>query len=715
MSLLPEPAPLDPPPGSPDAVEDAARDASAAARFLDELTDRLNSARTPAWQGADAEAAEARRSRLARLADQSAETLHSTASRLGDHAEVLREVQARLAVLRAAQDSDFAVARSRVALPLDPTDPLAADPEDVVAALRAADADRRAEHARLVARAEDDAAATIRVLAGVASAVAGTPRYDSDAALLRLAVLLPAWGTPEVARRGALLARAVRHGTPDGGEMGAEALQAAARADLDLAADPAYASAFLAGLGPVLARGWLGAAWSGAAADDPRTDLFARTLSALDRDGAGPPWLAGLLEGASADGELAMVAGGVGAVLARAKALGLTGPPPAVAAAWARSLVREERAAGHATDLGVAPAGADPAATDPLALLADAVVEQRAARAAADLMSDDDAWTVVLSRFWNDPALRDSLVTTVADAPGEAARPALGAGLAALGTGLEDGDPDDWAFVEERIPEVAPVLATALLRHPDVLARPLTGAATGTADPGSVRALRGLAVTVALDEGTDPERRGAVGDRIARALSHPHPGALPVAAGAAAVAVPAAFVAVREHGARLAHAMEQHRRRDEAEARAYLWDWTLGLGFTGAGLAPGLGVPVAIAGTVLTDVLGADGSYTLGRDRRLHHRLPEAVAAADLARSGSAHVATAREAALAYARTLVALGTPAVPQERDESLAAKLVEATASEVAGGFVGRRLRIADGLDGIVGGAVVSQAKDLAGKLD
>jgi hypothetical protein len=712
MSLLPEPAPLDPPPGSPDAVDDAARGAAAAARLLDELTDRLTSARTPAWQGVDAEAAEARRSGLARLADQGAEALHRTASRLGDHAEVLREVQARLAVLRAAQDSEFAVARSRVALPLDPTDPLAADPEDVVAALRAADADRRAEHARLVARAEDDAAATIRVLVGAAAV---TPRYDSDVALLRLAVLLPAWGTPEVARRGALLARAVRHGTPDGGEMSTEALQTAAREDLDLAADPAYASAFLAGLGPVLARGWLGAAWSGAAVDDPRTELFARTLSALDREGAGPPWLAGLLDGASANGEMAMVAGGVGAVLARAKALGLTGPPPAVAAAWTRSLVREERAAGHPTDLGVAPAGADPSATDPLALLADAVVEQGAARAAADLMSDDDAWTVVLSRFWNDPALRDSLVTTVADAPREAARPALGAGLVALGTGLEDGDPDDWAFVEERITEAAPVLATALLRHPDVLAQPLTRAATGTADPGSVRALRGLAVTVALDEGTDPEHRGAVGDRIARALSHPHPSALPVEAGAGAVAVPAAFVAVRQHGARLAHAMEQHRRRDEAEAKAHLWDWTLGLGFTGAGLAPGLGVPVAVAETVVTDVLGADGSYTPGRDRRLHHRLPEAVAAADLGRRGSAHPAAAREAALAYARTLDVLGTPAAPEETDDSLAAKLVEATTTEVAAGFVGRRLRIAEGLDGIVGGAVVSQAKDLAGNLD
>ena len=212
-------------------------------------------------------------------------------------------MQGRLAELRTAQDDEFAVARWRVAVPFDAADPLAPAPEDVLAALSAAEADRAAEHARLRARVDDDAAQTIRVLSAAASGVSGTPRYDSDIALLRLAALLPTWGTPEVAHRGYLLALAVRKGV-----LQSEELIAAAAADLDLATDPAYAEAFLAGLDAHLAEPWLSTAWDGAPADDPRTDLFARVLSGLDRDSTGPPWLAGLLDGVRATGGLSGVA-----------------------------------------------------------------------------------------------------------------------------------------------------------------------------------------------------------------------------------------------------------------------------------------------------------------------------------------------------------------------------------------------------------------------
>ena len=341
MIPLPDPVPLDPPPGVPDAVDDAAHATSAAARLVDELTDRLTTARAPAWHGADAAATDARRGRIAALAAGGVDELHRTAVRLAAHADVLREVRARITVLRAAQEQEFAVARSRIAVPFDPSDPLAPDTAAVVAALRTAEADRGAEHARLRARVDEDAAATIRVLAAAASFVAGTPRYDSDGALLRLAALLPAWGTPEVARRGYLLALAVRTGKLD-----SAGLQAAAVADLDLADDPDYAAAFLAALPPDLARVWLSTAWAGAEADDPRTELFARVLSGLDRDSSGPAWLAGLLDDARAAGELAMVAGGLGAVLARAKGTGRVGPPAALAAAWSRALVEEEKATG---------------------------------------------------------------------------------------------------------------------------------------------------------------------------------------------------------------------------------------------------------------------------------------------------------------------------------------------------------------------------------
>jgi hypothetical protein len=708
VNLLPDPVPLDPPAGSPDAVDDAARATSAAARLLDEFTDRLAGARTPvAWHGADAGAAAALRRRIARLGGDGAEELHRTAVRLAAHAEVLREVHARLRVLQAAQDEEFAVAGSRVAVPLDPNDPLAPHPADVLARLRAAEAGRAAEHARLTARVDDDAAATIRVLSAAASLVAGTPRYDDAAALLRLADLLPAWGTRQLAHRGHVLAVAVRRGRLDSAE-----LQAAAAADLDLATDPAYAAAFLAGLRPQLVIAWLSTAWDGAAADDPRADLLARVLSALDRASSGPPWLAGLLDRARGTGELPMVAGGLGAVLARAKATGLAGPPPTLAAAWSRSLVREQRATGAPIDVGVPPAGADPAASDPMALLAAAMVEQRAALEVAELMSDHDSWAVVLSRGWDDPALRDALVATVADAPPEVASQALRDGLVALGTGLADGDPDDWPFVEERIAQVAPVLTTALLRHPDVLVRPLAGVAAGTADPVSVTALRGLAVTMALDAGTDAGARGRVGERIARALSHPHPGVVP-GDGAAPGVVPAALVAVREHGADLAHAMEQHRRRDEAEAQAHLWDATFGIGFTVAGAVPRWGMVATTLEVLVTDALGTDGSFTNTPDRQQHHPDAEATAAAVCAAEhrGEDRDVAARQGLSAYERTLRELGTPIAPVAPPDRLVEKLVQGVVDDTVGGLVGRGLGgVTEDLRGTVGGLVVDAAEGL-----
>jgi hypothetical protein len=212
VSLLPDPVPLDPPPGRADAVLAAADRAAAAARSLDELAERLTTAGTPAWHGADAAAAGERRVRIARLADDAAGALHRAAARLRGHADVLGEVATRTTVLRAAQDAEFAAARSRVAVPFDPLDPLAPEPAVVIGELRAADETRGTEYRLLAARLADDTAHTVRVLAGCTALIGGTPRWNSDVALLRLAALLPAWGTPEVARRGHLLALALREG-----------------------------------------------------------------------------------------------------------------------------------------------------------------------------------------------------------------------------------------------------------------------------------------------------------------------------------------------------------------------------------------------------------------------------------------------------------------------------------------------------------------------
>ncbi len=706
MSLLPDPVPLDPPPGRADAVLAAADRAAAAARSLDELAERLTMAGTPAWLGADAAAAGERRVRIARLADDAAGALHRAAARLRGHADVLGEVATRTTVLRAAQDAEFAAARSRVAVPFDPLDPLAPEPAVVIGELRAADETRGTEYRLLAARLADDTAHTVRVLAGCTALIGGTPRWNSDVALLRLAALLPAWGTPEVARRGHLLALALREG-----DIHSDDLEATFAADADLAADPAYAAAFLAGLGQEMGTRLLTTAWSGVSADDPRTDLLARVLSGLDRDSAGPPWLAPVLDDAREAGIAEGVTGGLAAVLARAQVLGLPGPPPALAVAWARSLALEERRTGLPAAVGTRPAGAHPATSDPLALVLAPLVEQGAAPATARLMSDVGVWTVVLSHGWNDGGtLRDALVDLVAEAPAEAARPALRDALVALGTGLEDGDHADWPFVEDVVVGAVPALGAALVRHPDVLVRPLAGAAAGGVDAVSVTALRGLAVAVALDVSIEGGTGGRIGDLIAGALSGPRPEALPVEA--AAVAVPAAFVGVREYGARLALAMQQHRLQDEAEAKAYIWDWTFGIWFSALGAAPAVGRVAGALEAVVTRVLGTDGSFEDAVDRGRHFAGTDAMAGAvDGTATGSPERgAAARTAVLAFAGTVGVLGDPVGPVSPDEPLLGEVAKAMVGDALGGAITKRLGVRAPLDAPAGDVLVSGGERL-----
>jgi hypothetical protein len=322
-------------------------------------------------------------------------------------------------------------------------------------------------------------------------------------------------------------------------------------------------------------------------------------------------------------------------------------------------------------------------------------------------MIDPDSWAVVLSRPWSNPDLTDALVATVADAPAEAARPALRNALVALGTGLADGDPADWSFDEERLRAVAPAVATALLRHSDVLVRPLAAVATGTADAVSATALRGLAVLVAMDAGAETERGGRVGERIAAALSHPHPDALRAAAAASA-----AFVAVREHGADLAHVMEQFRRKAEAEAKAELWDATFGIGFAVAGVIPTRAPVVSPLETLITHLLGADGSFTHSPDRQQHHpgleAVQGAVAAAGTDREGRS--IAAGDALAAYRATLHAFGTPVAPPAADDPLGEKLLDSVATDVLGGMVGDGLHLVPSdLRDTAGGALVDAGKD------
>jgi hypothetical protein len=157
--------------------------------------------------------------------------------------------------------------------------------------------------------------------------------------------------------------------------------------------------------------------------------------------------------------------------------------------------------------------------------------------------------------------------------------------------------------------------------------------------------------------------------------------------------------------------MDQHGRRERAEAKAYIWDRTIGLGFTVAGAIPVWGRLATPAEVLVTHALGTGGAYTNTPDRYQHHPATEALSAVAHLEQGSPQPGAAREALLTYTRTLQVLGTPVAPIAPDDGLAEKLVQETAADVLGGMVGRRLRVTDGLDGVVGGALVDEATDLA----
>jgi hypothetical protein len=691
MTLVPDPVPLDAPAGRPDAVAEAAHDAAAAAHLLDELAERLTGARPPAWHGADAEAADARRSRIARFADDAAPALQRAALRLRGHADVLAQVSARIEALRVAQEQEFAETRPRIAVPLDPADPFAPDPATVLARLGDHEAARAAEHRALMARLADDTAETVRVLSGSAAVVSGTPRYDSDAAVLRLAALLPAWGEPQLAGLGREMALRFYAAGP-------EERDAVAAEGLDLAGRPAYAAAFLAALGPEKVPDLLAAIWSGAESRGESALLLGAALSALDRDTDGPPWLATLLDDARDAGTAALVTGGLAAVLARARVDGLAGPPPALAADWARSMIAEERATGWPPSTGSRPADADPATSDPLALVVEALVEQHAAVEAARIMTAD-AWRVVLTHSWNDGGtLRDGLVATVADAPNEAARPALRNALVALGTGLERGNPATWPFEASVVKTALPGLSAALVRHLDVLTAPLGGSAAGSLDIVSAGALRGLGVLAELG--------GCAAETIEAALATPRPAALGTSDGGirlVAVSVPAAFVAVRQYGARMGHAMDQQDRKDEAEGRSFVWDWTIGIPFRLLAFAPVAGRVAGALEVVVRGAVRMDGTFENTPDTHHHYSAGEAVDSRP-APSGPRDrmgEAAAREAAtLAFARTIGILGEPQVPRAPDEPLLGEVAKALVGDAVSGGIGRALRAKPLTDAVVG---------------
>jgi hypothetical protein len=700
VSALPTPVPLDQPPGSPDAVADAAAAARAAADRLDELAHALGAARLPTWRGGDAVAVAERCATTARLAADAGEALHRASARLTEHAELWTAVRVRIEALRARQQDEFSRVRFHAELGFDPQDVLARTVDQAIAGLVAADAARATEHGRLVAQVDEDAAASRRVLAGCCAVVGGSGRHGPVGAIAHLADLLPGWGLPQLARRGRALAWSLI-GHRRRPAVGPGDVDALVEAELPFAGEPAYAAAFLAALGSEGTAHLLAAGWNGSWVTTRSHDLFGRVFSGLDRDTTGPSWLATLLDDAEVGGTLPGVAGGLAAALASARREGRAGPPPALAAAWAGTLLRLEREDGLRVDTGVRPAGADPLTTDPLALLLDPLVRQRATVETAQLMGDVDAWVVVLGRMWDDgDVLLDGLVSTVADASGDAARPALRSALLGIGAGLEDADPADWPVDMDVVSGVAPALAAALARHVDVVRSGLTAAATGVADPDTVTALRGLSVVVALDEQAAWTLHAAVSAPVP-----PRPGG-----DTARAAATAALVAVREHGARLLHAVDQYMRKYAAEGRAVVWDWTFGLSFSILALAPVAGRVSGALEAVVTDALGTDGQFGASPDIGPRFTAADAVFSAVTDEVGGRDRQVIAEVVVrAFAGTATVLGEPVPPVPTEVPALRDVAEALVGDVVGGAVARRLEHRPLLGEAVGGIAGGRAED------
>jgi hypothetical protein len=353
--------------------------------------------------------------------------------------------------------------------------------------------------------------------------------------------------------------------------------------------------------------------------------------------------------------------------------------PDDVLVGWGRGLLAAELTTGVPSGAHLRPAGSDPSTADPLHLVVEALVRHGAPGSAADLLQRTSDWTALLARSWDDwGSLLGDLVEQVGAAPADQARTALRSGLIAIGTGLADGHADGSAAWDELLTGLAPSMMGALAGHVDVLTVPLLVGATGVVDPASETALRGLARLSVEDD--------AAFDRLARALDAsvavrpgeigelPHR-SLPV------VVLPAALVAVRNHGPRLRHAVRENAEEDRAAAKAATWDSSVGAVLQLAGRAPLTGMAIGAAEAAVTRWTGFDGHRVSRPDDGPRW------SAGDAARRVLRLVATEDEAtrervvveaARAFVRTEEVLRVPAPRSTPDVSLGRAVLEGAAS-------------------------------------
>ena len=601
--LLAPPVPLPDPPGAPGALA-GVLDQLTSAGYAAGLTVHLlgPAAVVSGWQGADAGVAAAEVAAATAVAGELHAAVSTGRARLGEHHEVWLGVQARVATLREEQRADFAAAGSRLAVlvgtAIEHGGPLATNPdaEALVEAVAAAEAHRAAEYRALLAALDDDAAATVRALAGAAGPLGGTGRPGAGPrVVLHLAGRLPGWG------EAALTALGVQAAGELSGRRTAAELDAAAARWSAWTTAPAFADAVLGRLDTDGVT-WLLTVLGGRAGTGEEEALAAllgtMAATASVTAGRGAAVLAGVrLHAGDPDTTVDVVAVGMGLVLTGALTQGRAPGTAGLAATWGRQLLDREAAQGASVVARTTPTSPDPAAAV-LAVLAAADDPAAAAR----LLDSAAAWTRLLAHPW--PAGAADLASVVALAAGAptAARVAE-AGLQALGQGLAPGsssrvvlDPGTLDAVGGELSELVGDQVGVVVR---VLDRAVGAVPGGELTPPDDAALRGLAHLL-----TDAGRAGVVTAALGGALAS---GAVPSDA-----VVAGGYVAVQEHAQRLAYALQLSRAQERAVDAQIVW--TLGVTIPATavrGLTGDLGREVLdfVAGLV-----GADGEVDTGPD-----------------------------------------------------------------------------------------------------
>jgi hypothetical protein len=696
--VVPEPVPLDMPPGDPAALEDFVEDVAGTGYRLAVVATCLSSssAQAPNWRGADAAAAGGQVAVVARLADDLSGAVATAAGRLRAHHDHVLLVRRRIAALRRQQEEDFAAARARLREIPDFLTGVRPEAAAVTGELAGVEAVRRREYDRLLAELADDAAAAARVLADACRPVGGTGRPgDSALVVAHLAAQLPGWGEPELARRGGDLARALLD------TVFPTDREAAAREAAAYAGSRAFAGTFLAGLGESGVLELLTVLGDGDF--DPASALarvLGTALGAAEPTGGDADVVDAVLTATYIDPDAVttnpdLVALGMGVVL---RASGTAGPRSETITAWGRQLLDRERVqsqgltGSRAVDRA-APIGEAHDPTDPMGIVLERLTSGEDPRFAAEFLSERSTWDVLLSRPWDDGGAAFSRLVDHAgteDGPvgGDAAR----SGLEALGAGLEDGNPDEWTVDRDTAAAVAESLGRAVAAHAPLIAGALERAADGHVGPRDGDTIRGLGYLTLDESAARTVQAGLEGWVDARW------DALGAAGPAQVVAVQAAFVGVREYGQRLAYALHGFEQKAAAELSAQRWEATWGL-LPNLLRRMGPGALAGMASDYVAIALDRDGTWDNGPDdgRVFDASDAERAAAGSLPAWSAADVAViGARAGTAFENTLDALGRPKPPTSPPSDLWKPVKDAGLGFLAGrageavvGSVGRSL--------------------------